>query len=291
MPNEKVASRSEEGFTLVELLLAILIIGIAVSAMVAALGSMAQASSNHRSWAVLESTTHNYAEAIQSKAALVVPLSAVVYAPGTHGLPPCPNTGTINDTLQAASPYTVSSFGSVTPFYAVVDQETLSVTGGSGQTLNVTRCNTGTIATGHSATTATITQLLVCPGTSSSSSDSDGSHNIGYLNPDGYIPPAAEQGTPAATAQIQAPPPPAPSRPAISYWDPTDSQFDFSQSQCWSHFTAVCFDPAAPNHLYDLRPECDLGLTQVTLFVDVGKNSGYPENSSYAYTIVRRASN
>ena len=282
MPRQGLPQRSEEGFTLVELLLAILIIGIAVSAMVAALGSLAQASSNHRTWAVLESTTHDYAEAIQSKAALVVPLSAPMNAPGTGGLPNCPNNGTINDTVQIAPPYTLASFGSISPFYAVIDQETLSVTGGTGQTLTVQRCNTGTIATTHS-TTATLTQLLVCPGTSSSSSDSTGSENVGYLNPDRYTPPGAQPGTPAATAQIQA----------ISYWDPNDSQFDWSQTDCWTQFQATCFDPDAPNGSYDLRPECDPGLERISLSLSANAitTTGSSATPTHSYAIVRRASN
>jgi type II secretory pathway pseudopilin PulG len=92
-------TRSEAGETLVEIVLTIVIIGIAVTALLAGLGTAASASKQHRDLATADTVMRSYAEATKSAVRQHCPGAsgpvAVGYTPppgytATGGDGPCP---------------------------------------------------------------------------------------------------------------------------------------------------------------------------------------------------------
>lgn len=65
MRTRRSGIQTDDGFTLVEVLVAMVILGSAVSALVAALGTTANASDRHRKLSTAETVLRTYAEAVE----------------------------------------------------------------------------------------------------------------------------------------------------------------------------------------------------------------------------------
>src|SRR5207302_359992 len=115
----------DEGFTLVELLIAIVIIGITVSVMVLAMSTLVVATEEQRGHAVSDNNARSFAEAMQQKVSFKTTLTAAVSASGAA-------------TLSLADPvagFQTSPVSSSSTFDVLVDQEIMTVTAASGSTL------------------------------------------------------------------------------------------------------------------------------------------------------------
>lgn len=246
-----VRRRADEGFTLVELLIAIVIMGISIGVFVLALGSLSVATENHRGHSVNETVTRDFAEAVSAKASFATTLAAAVTDPSADFI------------CTKADP---SEFGStVVGMYLVVDSETVRVTDSPGNCtapapvasfkLKVDR-GVGSIAGTHVVDTR-VRQLTACADATTASSGNNPSW-IGYLNPDGYSPPSGISATITNVSYLNAAVPATPT-------------YDWTQGQCWTYFKNHCQDPSSaigpPSQKFDLLPECDPGLVLITVTV------------------------
>jgi prepilin-type N-terminal cleavage/methylation domain-containing protein len=194
------SDRSDDGFTLVELLIAITIMGVAVIVLVVAMSTVVTATSQHRGHAIEETLARNYGEAIQQKADFRTKLTSAVSASAT------------SISVQDAKGFQLGA-----TFYVVIEQETMKVTAvPTATTLIVTRGVGGTAAAHASSTAATA--LMRCPTASTAGIN-------GYLAPDAnhFTPPNE------ATASIAS----------VEFWNPTTLQFG-SQTACTTHFDTIC---------------------------------------------------
>ena len=234
--------RADRGFTLVELLIAMVILGLSVSVLVLAMSSLVVASQEHRGHAVSDTAARDFAEAMQQKWSFVSKITALDNTGATGGV-----------TFTLADP--VSGFQSSTPFDIVIDQEVMTVTTASGNTITVKpgdRAAAGSTASGHSVG-ATISQDFICPR--ANATDPAAANSAGYLYPDGYVDPKDAANHKLATASIGE----------VDYWNPVASTFDTSsQSTCLGYFSqgaSGCPD----NHTF--LPECDPGFLRVKVVV------------------------
>lgn len=137
----------EDGFTLIEMIIALMVMSIAIVALVAGLASMLQLSGEHRGNAAVETTARSYAQAVEAAAQAQTTLTSGISATATT-LP-----------VQDASLFTVGS-------YVSVDRETMTVKAvdAAGKTLTVTRnTNSDPTVYGHASGTS-VNRLLMCPG-------------------------------------------------------------------------------------------------------------------------------
>lgn len=139
---------TDEGVTLIEMVIAMLIMSIAVVTIVGALTTMIQLTAEHRGHAVIEAGTRNFGEAAQQQAQFTTKLTAATTATAT--------TLTVADTSLLPR-----VDGNET--YISVDREVMRVTGisGSGTSLSVDR-NINADATTHDLG-ATVVTVLRCP--------------------------------------------------------------------------------------------------------------------------------
>ena len=229
----------DEGFTLVELLIAIVIIGITVSVMVLAMSTLVVATEEQRGHAVSDNNARSFAEAMQQKVSFKTTLTAAVSASGAA-------------TLSLADPvagFQTSPVSSSSTFDVLVDQEIMTVTAASGSTLTVTSGNrgaAGSAAAAHSSG-ASVSQDFICPTALFAASPS--SHS-GYLNPDGFTQPSN------ATVSIGE----------IDYWNPATNTWTAANatSTCLTNFsTGSVGCPDSSTFL----PECDPGYYRVDVHV------------------------
>jgi prepilin-type N-terminal cleavage/methylation domain-containing protein len=246
------------GFTLVEMLVAMVIIGIAVSSLVLALGTLSSATVTQSSSAVADTVAHNYAEAVAQKVQYETTLSTAVTA------------GQTQITLTSGG---FLGFQSQPQFDILVDQEVMLVKSHTGDTLTVTRGVAGSDAAAHTPTARDVTQYFVCPAASSVPSGS----RAGYLAPEGFAPPTN------ATASIAE----------VDYWNPSTQTFSSDPSTCLNYFsTSGPCALASGSYL----PECNPGLERIDIRVqtkfsatDVSQNNSQ-NVSTDTWTLVRRGS-
>ena len=259
----------QEGFTLVELLIAIVIMGTAVSVLVVAMGSLTAASQQSKASAVAENLTHNFAEAIQNKVSYTTTLSASLTAAAT------PATITVADASGFASTPTASR-----PMDILIDQEVFTIKGVSGNVLTLAtdgnngRGEAGTVAGDHAAG-ASVLQYFICPvATSTSGTTSDG--HVGYLTPDNFQAPKDVNNNVLASVSI----------PEVDYsLSATAGTFTSANnvSACINNYQTAC-----PSNSF--RPECDPGLARVDIRVTTLLPAG-PNLTVDGWTMVRRGSN
>lgn len=134
----------DEGFTLIEMVIAIMIMGVAVLTLVSALSTMLLLSGQHRGQAVIETSAHSFSQAVMATGQFSTTLTSGVTAAATS-LP-------VKDA-------TLLSIGN----YVSVDLETMRVTSVGSGSVGVTRAvNSGSTATAHSSG-ASVNRLLKCP--------------------------------------------------------------------------------------------------------------------------------
>src|SRR6185312_3172310 len=67
--------QTDEGFTLVELLIAMVIMGTAIAALVTAMGGLVAATTNQQGHAVNETVVHDFGQAVNAKAVFATQLA------------------------------------------------------------------------------------------------------------------------------------------------------------------------------------------------------------------------
>lgn len=141
------ARGDETGFTLLEMIIAIMVMSIAVVTLVAGLASMLQLSGGHRGFAATDTETHSFAQAVMATAQAQTTLTAAVSA--TDGSLP----------VKDSSLFSVGN-------YVSVDLETMKITSVAAGMLGVQRAtNPGATAESHGSG-AWVSRLLRCPGAS-----------------------------------------------------------------------------------------------------------------------------
>lgn len=140
--------RPEGGFTLIEMVIAIMIMSIAVLTLVGALGSMLQLSGEHRGHAVNETGAHSFSQAVMAAGQFSTTLTSVV------------SNGAGDNTLQVAD----TSLFKVGQ-HVSIDLETMLITSVGANSLGVSRpVNVGSTRQAH-ASGALVSRLLRCPST------------------------------------------------------------------------------------------------------------------------------
>lgn len=140
----------DDGFTLIEAVIALMVMSIAVVALVGALVTMISLSEEHRGHAVAETAARSFGEAVQASAQSSTPLTTAEAAV----------TGTV--TFRVADATTLPPAGSNS--YLLVDREVVRLTSIDRNTgdLTVVRAQGGSVAAAH-AIGAGVTPLLHCP--------------------------------------------------------------------------------------------------------------------------------
>ena len=220
----------DDGLTLIEAVIAMLILSIAVITLVGALAVMVEGTRKHRGQAVTETASRSFAQAVQALAQSSTSLSSAVSASAT--------SFTLSDdsTLPPASSST----------YLLVDREIVrldsyALSGGKRTgTIAVIRAQGGTTAAAHTAGTSVV-PLLRCPTTA-------------LLTPD----PGAYNLPPGAAATVTK----------VEYYDPADQSFsdpstpDTSPpsptSRCEQNYAVRC--PGTT-----LSPECSTAVFRVSI--------------------------
>ena len=137
------AAGPDDGFTLIEVILAMLIMTIAVVTVVGALASMMGLSREHRAHASVEPNVRSFGQAVIAKATSGTVLTDAAGASGP---------------IVVAEPMLLPDSGGL----ITVGRETMRVTGKSGTTVSVDRGHGGTVAAAHAAGSRAVT-LLYCP--------------------------------------------------------------------------------------------------------------------------------
>jgi prepilin-type N-terminal cleavage/methylation domain-containing protein len=141
--------RGAEGFTLIEMVIAMLVMSIAVVAIVGALASMLRLSRDHRGHAVTETSARSFGQAIQAQAQFKTELSA--------GVDDATGTIPVND-ASLLPPGGSNS-------YVIVDREVMKVTSvnAAAKTLSVQRGFNGATTAATHASGAGLVPVLHCP--------------------------------------------------------------------------------------------------------------------------------
>jgi len=87
--NAETRLKAEDGMTLAEVLVTVTLLGLAVAAIVAALGTLSLSSDRHRKQVNADTVVRSYAEAIKQRAAmgLYAPCAATTYTTPTWSAP------------------------------------------------------------------------------------------------------------------------------------------------------------------------------------------------------------
>lgn len=145
------ARQGDDGFTLIESVIAILVISIAVVTMVGFLTTMIALSQNHRGHAVAETAARSFGQAVQATAQA----SAALVAPGV--------TSTTQTTFVVADATVLPGSGHFLLDREIVLINSVNRTNGA---LTVTRAQGGTTPSTHLVTatsTPKVLPLLTCP--------------------------------------------------------------------------------------------------------------------------------
>jgi prepilin-type N-terminal cleavage/methylation domain-containing protein len=261
--------RSDGGFTLVELLIAITIMGVAVSALVLALSSLVVASQEGRGHSVSDTAAHSLAEAIQQKVSFTTKVTTAAGIPASGGF-----------TVTLANP--ASDFQSTPPFDILVDQEIMTVTSTSGSSITVAggdRAQGGSEASSH-LINSVVSQDFICPTATFAANPANHS---GYLFPNGFTQPTDSSGTQVATASIGE----------VDYWNPDSDTFTAANdtNTCLNNFqgTPANGNIGCPDTNMSL-PECDPGVERVRLHV-VTALANLRNVSTDTWVLIRRGGN
>lgn len=243
-----------EGMTLIELLIAVVIMGVAIVAMVAAMGSMIISSQHNRGQSEMQIAARDFGEAVIAKVNFVTKLTAAI-----------PNA-----TATSISVVDASGLPQSVPYDVVVDQETMTVTARSGNTLTVTRGVGDSSAAVSHTDQSQVFPLFVCAvalPADAQTSQVTNSAGVGYLSPDSW--PHASN----VSASISK----------VEYFDPNTKTFA-GFSACKNYYDNTCFTDSGGN---DVRPDCDPGLTRVTI-VTTSSDSRLQGVTTKTQVLVRR---
>lgn len=241
------ADRDDEGFTLVEMVIALLIMATAVITIVGALSSMFLLTSQHRGHAVVETTTRSFSQAIEAQGQFQTTLTAAV-------------------TSTSAGSVTVADASLLPPAsddsYVVIDREVMRITSvdrtadAGADSVSVTRGVTGSTAATHLAG-ATVTVFVRCSG----SGGGGVTDELALFTPDASTYTATKGLVETVTA--------------VSYWRPNPSSPGtgtfVDRDACESDFAARCTGGA-------VTPECMSGLVRVDVST---KSSVVAGNAEY----------
>lgn len=139
----RLHDHDEAGFTLLEMVIAIMIMGVAVVTLVSALATMLQLSGQHRGHAVLEAGAHSYSQAVMAAAQFSTALTSDV--------------DDVTTRLQVADSSLFKK-----DEYVSVDLETMQVTSVATSRIDVTRNINGDGGKPHTSGVA-VSRLLMCP--------------------------------------------------------------------------------------------------------------------------------
>ena len=138
---------TDEGMTLIEMVIAMLIMSIAVVTIVGALATMIELTAEHRGHAVIEAGTRSFGEAAQEQAKFTTKLTAGVTSGAT--------------TLPVADTSLLPRVDG-TNTYVSVDREVMRVTNISASALTVVRDVNGDAPAAH-LSSAAVVPVLRCP--------------------------------------------------------------------------------------------------------------------------------
>lgn len=243
----------DEGFTLVESVIAMLIMAVAIVTIVGGLTTMITLTGGHRGHAVAETANRSFAQAVveQGRARTAVRGPGNVNA-GTQTIP-------VTDArlFPGAGPDT----------FVVVGREVMQVTAvnrSTAPTLTVVRGVGGTSAAAHQAG-ASVASLLRCPSA------------------DALRPREAAQESLPVNAAYHRPRGSTSSLTSVTYWVPNDTgAWDFrDRPACLTHFAQQCLGG-------DIRPGCDTGLARVAISTVTTNDSRYLGAETTTTVLVRR---
>lgn len=240
-----------------ELLIAIVIMGLAVSVLVLAMSSLVVATEEHRGHSISDTAVRDFSEAMQQKASFTTTLSSAIADASTP-------------TVRVAD---FAGFQTTLPFDILVDQEVMKVTSHVGTTLTVTRGAAGSVAVAHAISTA-VTQDFICPR--ATASDTAVTNSAGYLYPESFSIPKSG-GNPIYDVKISG----------IQYLNPSDNTWTNGAATCIGNFTPTGAGIGCPDGTF--LPECDPGLVRVQIHVDT-KLANLRNVSTDTWVLIRRGS-
>lgn len=241
----------EEGFTLIEAVIALAVIAITVVVLVGALVGLISSSQQHRGNAVAESSTRSATQAVLAKSQAHTTLTAAI--------------GTADTTLHVADGTQFATSG-----FLSVEHELMRITGRSATTITVARgsnraygswpAGDTTSDVAHSSG-APVADVMMCSSTAEMAPD-----------PAQYVVPTG------VTVTVSA----------VDYWDPVAKSFFSGQATCISQYIARCkYNDQGSN---DLREDCDAGVQRVTLSTSTAGDTRFKGVTGSTQLLVRRGS-
>lgn len=242
----------QDGFTLIEAVIAVAILGTVVVVLVTALAGLLSASQFHRGNAVAETATRNFTQALEARVAARGTLTSAMIGSST--------TVSVRDVALFAS----SGF-------IAVDMEIMRITSRNlaANSLTVARSASRAYASWPAGDTSSVT-----------------THGTGAPVAAAYMCPSAVELTPDAT-QYTSPVGVTSSISGVEYWDPKTGAFQTDQQACVDAYKARClYNDGTP----DLRPDCDVGLERVTIATSTGGDPRLKGVPALTQVLVRRGS-
>ena len=240
--------RRDEGLTLIETLISMLILSTAVIVIVAGLSNMILASQYHRGYAVAEAASKNYAQAIQRRANFSTTLD-----------------GSITKTQNSVTVSDGAGFPSAN-FLIAVDAEVLRVTTRAGNTLAVVRASDEaptsefgrdpSLQSSH-LDDAPVVRVFRCPSASEM-----------VLEANEYTLPAG------ASATVTG----------VTHWLPSAGTF-VSTSDCKADYVTHCRYGGTSD---DIRANCDRGLHRLDVLITTPGDSRLKAVETTTQVLVRR---
>lgn len=242
---------ADEGFTLIEAVMAIAIIGIAVVVLVGALVGLISSTQQHRGNVVAESATRNVTQAVLARTQARTTLTSGIGA----------SAGSVTLQVADASSFPATGFVSVDREIMRVTARTassLSVVRGNGRAYDTWPSGDPTSVVSHAAG-ALVSPALMCAKASEITPD-----------PSTYVVPTGVSVTVSG----------------IEYWDPVANAFIADRSTCIAQYTARCrYDDQTED---DLRLDCDAGVHRITLSTSTAGDSRYKGATGSTQFLLRR---
>lgn len=243
----------DNGFTLIEAVVAIAIIGIAVVVIVGALVGLISSTQHHRGNVVAESATRNVTQAVVARTDAHTALTGAVSA----------SAGAATLAVADASAFGSSGFVSV-------DLEIMRVTAHSGTTISVVRGAGRAYGTWPAGDPGAVV-----------------SHSVGARVAEALMCAQASEVTPDSS-QYVVPAGVSVAVTGVEYWDLSANAFVSSWTTCIAQYKARC--TYNDQTLLDLRLDCDAGLQRVTLSTSTAGESRYKAATGSTQFLIRRAS-